>query len=235
MALSVKRNLFAVALAALTLGGCLEGNPIYFPLEGGRDWSYGVTLENAKGISLQKSFVTNLPSSNVKGEKLTPRRLHNGEVYFYKETDDGVVRVAANRPGRGLSWESEPTRVLGYPLTPGTRWTQEEQSYLFHEYMGQGDYNEIVVPMLIIYEIESVDEVVKVPAGVFNNCIKVKGLGETSVRVKTPNALEDFIDLTVETTQWFTPRVGLVKSKYHEASSNPRIVGGDYMKVLEKF
>jgi len=220
------------ALIPLALAGCVEDTPSYFPFNAGRDWSYGVTVDNAKGVALQKSFVTNLSHSDLEGEKLTTRRMHNGEVYFYKETDDGVVRVAINRPGNGLYWEAEPVHVLGYPLTPGTKWSQKEQSHLFNIKLFNAEYNEMTVPMLMEYEIESLGETVKVPAGVFTDCIKVKGLGKTSVK---GNFSEVFIGLTVETVQWFAPGVGLVKSQRHETSSNPRIAGGEYVKVLEEF
>lgn len=206
------KSLSLAVFATLVLAGCVEDKPSYFPFNEGRDWSYGVTVDNAKGIALQKSFVTNLSHSDLEGEKLATRRMHNGEVYFYKETDDGVVRVAINRPGNGLYWEAEPVHVLGYPLTPGTKWSQKEQSYLFNIKLFNAEYNEMTVPMLMEYEIES--------------------LGKTSVK---GNFSEVFIGLTVETVQWFAPGVGLVKSQRHETSSNPRIAGGEYVKVLEEF
>lgn len=206
------KSLSLAVFATLVLAGCVEDKPSYFPFNEGRDWSYGVTVDNAKGIALQKSFVTNLSHSDLEGEKLATRRMHNGEVYFYKETDDGVVRVAINRPGNGLYWEAEPVHVLGYPLTPGTKWSQKEQSYLFNIKLFNAEYNEMTVPILMEYEIES--------------------LGKTSVK---GNFSEVFIGLTVETVQWFAPGVGLVKSQRHETSSNPRIAGGEYVKVLEEF
>lgn len=218
-------------LATLTTVACNENVPDYFPLKKGQSWTYEIVMEGVRGHEVQKSFVTNLGSLNLDGQVLSARLLHNGQTHYYKNKADGLARVATKKPEDELYWEAAPSYLFHYPLVPSTGWHQEEKTFLLQLRLFNADVN-AKIPMLMYYRIESMDETVKVPAGVFTDCMKVTGRGKTSIRGRFS---EGFIELTVETLDYFAPGVGLVKSERLETSSHPRLEGGEYVKELQDY
>jgi hypothetical protein len=66
----------------------------------------------------------------------------------------------------------QPSYVLKYPLKPGTSWADiTSTAYLEQK----------VEDIQIIGKIEAIDDIVTVPAGTFENCIRIKYLGEKTV------------------------------------------------------
>ncbi len=162
----------------------------YYPLKPGQSWTY--TMTTAKG-GPQRIVVTNMPARELKGVTLTPRKWEVGgatKYYLVGADDYGVYRY-----GEQASEQAEPVIAkpkvyyLKSPLSNGTSW--DIRTRLGSE--------EVTVNLTI----EAVNEEVKVPAGTYKDCLKVKHAGSTQ---KGDTAI------TLEAYEWYAPDVGLVKS-----------------------
>mgnify|MGYP006865024102 CR=1 FL=1 len=218
-------------LSALVTVACGdETGPDYFPLEEGWRWQYDVVLDTkSTGRTHQKYFVLNFPRHKVGERETTPRRFHDGTVYFVAESETGVERLAARKPGDGMRRQEPPRIILKYPVTPGTTWSQEEDTLLLNTRTLFNAPMATAIPIRMEYVIETAEDVVRVPAGVFRHCVKVSGKGGTSVVDRFSDAT---IFISVETATWFVPGTGLVKSQRTEHSSNQRIEPGTFTQVL---
>lgn len=74
------------------------------------------------------------------------------------------------------------------------------------------------------YTIETIDDVVTVPAGRFERCIRVKGTAE--VRLYT-DPVAGWRDVPLVTTEWYAPGIGLVKlERIENLQNSPYMSGG---------
>ena len=97
--------------------------------------------------------------------------------------------------------------------------------------------NKAQVPML--YRIEDLNATVTVPAGTFENCIKVYGEGSFNAYLDSVNGQME-IPMSVE--EWYAEGVGLVKQIRYELDGDvinvlnrPIFIGGKTTLVLEDF
>lgn len=80
--------------------------------------------------------------------------------------------------------------------------------------------------------IESVDEVVTVPAGTFKGCVRVKSVGTTK---KDVGAFMGIATIIVEHYDWYAPGVGKIKSIVKEKSNHLMVGSGEMTMQLETF
>jgi hypothetical protein len=130
-----------------------------------------------------------------------------------------------------MNTRREKERQHDTPFWMGAAFRNNERTFLLIFRLFNADRN-AEIPMLMYYRIERMDEVVRVPAGIFEGCMKVTGRGETSIKGAFSEA---FIELTVQTVDYFAPGIGLVKSERLETSSHPRYAGGEYVKELQGY
>ena len=177
----------ALLLAATNLGAS-ELSDIYFPLKEGLTWTYQAGSDQHPN---KKIVVTNMPTREVKGTKVTPRKsvVDGVAKYYLIGTDDqGVYRF-----GEQSSETAEPEIVtpkvyyLKNPLSRGTTWDIKTK-------LGQEEID-------LKLTIESVSESVTVPAGSYKDCLLIKSVGGDPQK-----------DLSLEAFDWYAPQVGLVKS-----------------------
>jgi hypothetical protein len=160
--------------------------------------------------------VTNLRSQQLEGKKVTPQiynrlgpekptRFYTG---FVGQDANGVYEVANQSDLDTEPRLNKPPRyIIRYPIKVGRIWRQKEKTHFLNEN----------VELLITYAIESIDEVVTVPAGKFRNCLMIKYEGSLKKDLDTLGAAR----ITVEQRAWFAPGVGLIKSIRKEQSSGP--------------
>jgi hypothetical protein len=185
-------GIIAALLLALSLfmpghGHCDELSESYFPLKPGMRWEYTVTSTQGQ---TQKLLITNLAPREVNGVKVTPRKWELGGSTFIelmKEDSTGVYRYAEQ-----VSEKAPPSLVtpmechLKFPIGQGDSW----------DMVTKVANNSLTVNLTI----ESVSDEVRVPAGTFNDCLKIKQVGEN----KAGTAVIGF--------EWYAPKVGIVKS-----------------------
>jgi len=179
--------LLAVSLFTPGHGRCDELSESYFPLKEGMRWEYNVTSDQGE---TKKLLITNLAPRDVQGTKVTPRKWELGGATFIelmKQDDTGVYRYAEQ------SGENAPPSLitpiechLKFPIAQGNSWNMATK-------LGKS-------PLSISLTIESVSDEVKVPAGTFKDCLKIKQVGENDAGT------------AVMGYEWYAPKVGVVKS-----------------------
>jgi hypothetical protein len=168
-------------------GRCDELSESYFPLKAGMRWDYTITSTQGQ---TQKLLITNLAPREVNGVKVTPRKWELGGSTFFelmKQDGTGVYRYAEQ-----ISETAPPSLVtpmechLKFPIAQGGSW----------EMVTKVANSSLTVTLTI----ESVSDEVKVPAGTFKDCLKIKQVGEN----KAGTAVMGY--------EWYAPKVGVVKS-----------------------
>jgi len=184
---SVAAWLLALSLFTPGHGRGDELSESYFPLKEGMRWEYSVTSDQG---GTKKLLITNLAPREVQGTKVTPRKWELGGTIFIeliKQDDTGVYRYA-EQPGEN----APPSLItpiechLKFPIAPGSSWNMATK-------VGNSKMN-------LSLTIESVSDEVKVPAGTFKDCVKVKQVGENDAGT------------AVMGYEWYAPKVGVVKS-----------------------
>ncbi len=229
-------------IALLCLQGCgdAESENSYFPLTRGYSWQYRVTTVYPNSSEEKILRIENIGSERHNDKTYHVRRTSTGIDYYLAEDDQGIYRAALrtlveNQP----RWDPEPRFVLKYPLQTGTSWREISRPLIllrvFPNVKRVGEKSQI--PMS--YRIESINESVDVPAGHFENCIKVVAEGEIEVFTDAVHGMKQ-IPLSVE--EWYAAGVGLVKQVRYEMdgesvniTDTPVFLGGHTSLELESF
>lgn len=172
----------------------------YFPLKEGLRWTY--ESSNSNGTVLRKQESKTLAPVELKeveaghlayGKKVTPIKSEfspkpqsqRNSILYYCEEQQGLFLVAIQRYDlvkeayTQVSVHNPASFVIKYPLQSGTILSETNKDSAFH------------------IEIESTSDVVTVPAGTFQGCLRIK---------------HRFYRLNTETLAWYAPNIGFVKS-----------------------
>lgn len=214
---------------ALAVTGCGEQAPpsaTLFPLEPGHVWTYHQQIETSAGRSDGSWLVMRtLPEEDYAGATAYRRHSDNGVDYWLRRDATGIYRVATKHD---LQEEPEkdtvPRYVLKEPLAVGTEWQSATVPYLLERRQGfplEVRHEGKAVPMR--YAIEATDEVVTVPAGRFEHCLRVQG--QAVVRLYADGVV-GWRDMPLTTTEWYCPGPGLVKLERDEPANSVFLSGG---------
>ena len=190
----------------------------YYPLDEGRIWEYQFLLKEGGGwyIGLDtetsgEEIITNFPQRKLKGEKVTPQQIEDklwGSSYisfwFYIEDQSGVYEFAYQYP-EDVEPKTIHDYIIKYPIKVGNIWQEIETSSFKPK---------ISIP--VKSTIESINEVVTVPAGTFEGCLKIKTIGFKEEVVGEWLTEEEKVRIDREWYKWFAPEVGLIKSIFKE-------------------
>ena len=218
----------------LLFGGCEKPPQSYFPLTEGYRWSYQVTHTTMDGSRQQKYLLTNNGMKEVNGEEVYVRRSLDGTELYYRQEDTGIIYLgSADTTGLHPVYSEDRRLVLAFPLAEETSWEEMTVTRLL-EKSGPPQKTEfkIVANVPMEGKIVSLNEVVHVPAGRFDRCIKVEMRG---------SAFKDagnYVGLTlvnVKETSWYAPGVGLVKLERLEKTQSDALDKGSLSIALEKF
>jgi hypothetical protein len=179
--------LVSLSLVASGPARCDELSESYFPLKEGMRWEYNVTTDQGE---TKKLLITNLAPRDMNGGRVTPRKWELGGgtfIEFMKQDDTGVYRYAEQKGGNASPNLITPMEChLKFPIAPGNSWNMATR-------LGN-------ITLSLNLTVESVSDEVKVPAGTFKDCVKVKQVGENDVGT------------SVMGYEWYAPKVGVVKS-----------------------
>ena len=178
--------LVAVSLFTPGLGWGDELSESYFPLKAGLRWEYNVISDQG---ATKKLLITNLAPREVSGTKVTPRKWELGGATFIelmKKDETGVYRYAEQKGEQAPPTLITPMEChLKFPIAQGGSWNMATK-------LGNITVN-------VSLTIESLSDEVKVPAGTFKDCVKIKQAGEND-------------GTAVMGYEWYAPKVGVVKS-----------------------
>jgi hypothetical protein len=150
-------------------------------------WEYDVVSDQG---ATKKLLITNLAPREVSGTKVTPRKWELGGSTFIelmKLDGTGVYRYAEQKDENAPPSLITPLEChLKFPIAEGSSWKMAAK-------LGNSTVN-------VSLTIESLSDEVKVPAGTFKDCVKVKQVGENDAGT------------SVMGYEWYAPKVGVVKS-----------------------
>lgn len=222
-------------ISLLLLAGCDSGTaPVpeiadktsYFPLSEGSAWAYQVTTETDGKITQSTQRITTLPPIQHEGRTVHVRRSEQeaniGVEYWLKADASGIRRIAHRTDSYlDVVMDAAPRTVLKMPLKRDATWTSPTVTYSVLRNVDFSRKAKEAAGMQMTHIVEAVDQKVTVPAGTFEQCIRIKGRGEVTldmgqVRVRSDDTL--YTDATARMrrvpivhTEWYCQGVGLVK------------------------
>jgi len=207
-------------------GGCARHDDSYFPL-GDHSWQE-YTIERTAGDKklVQRYIVANMPAIVSDDAVVYPRKIAGGVVEYYRITDWGIVLQHAKIQAESL--------IIPLPTEPGSRWQQKTRiQFVDIPKLNRPDIWNTVAPVNLQYSINQEKETVRVPAGIFENCIHVTatGLLEVDDNIKTFVGVRQ---IQVTQSEWYAPGVGLVK-RVREELTSPALIRGSYTQELRSF
>ncbi len=227
---------------ALFISGCSKtpDGTEYFPLQKGLSYTYKVTTEYTNEKYESRLTIDNLGEKSFGDKSYYVRRTSSGIDYYINNDDEGIYREALRTMVETKPRPDHRKRfIIKRPFEVGTEWKIISRPILMmrvYPYRERAGDN-AQVPM--IYRIEETNATVTVPAGTFENCIKVYGEGSFSAYMDSVNGQMD-IPLSVE--EWYAEGVGLVKQVRYELDGDvinvlnrPIFLGGKTTLVLEEF
>ena len=197
-------------------------------------WIYSVKKTTRDGVRQQKYIFKNLAMQTINGEKLHVRQSIDGSMLYYKNTEHGVLYYGKEKQQDNKSkFDIDEHYVFRYPLQTGTHWEDITYSRLLVKTgPPQKTVFKIIAKVPLSVEVESVDDVVHVPAGIFQHCVRIKKKGSA---YKDAGNYIGLTIVTVTETSWFAPGVGLVKSIREETTEQKALDRGELIIELESF
>lgn len=226
-------------LLIVSFAGCGDPGHPYFPAGDDRSWIYEVRVRNWRDVNVQHSreVVRGLPDTRSEGRRLIRRWRHDNSVALYWNSDRGLFHVGTvpNSSSRKPTYiQPREQLVLPAPLAVGRTWVRHGTTFLVPIFAC--GYCTTTAPIAAVvpvkYELVSTADTVTVPAGVFERCIHIRGHGKVHVDSGTGTG---WIDLSVDTDEWYAPGIGLVKSRWHEVPHTRMLSDGEFIMELTDF
>ncbi len=222
-------------LAIYFLHGCDQqiGHE-YFPLQEGLHWRYKLSYETMDGPDETLFIIENLPAEMINGSKIYTRTALGGRIFHYQIQDDGLLMINHEKTSRGETKSQEYNQyVFKYPIKIGQKWQGKSRSRVLLK-SGPPQITEfrIVAAVPVTYEIESLNDTVKVAAGTFKDCIRINLQG--SRFFDAGNYVGNTI-VSIKEKNWYAPGVGLIKSVREESTTSKALDKGKMVLELESF
>jgi hypothetical protein len=162
-----------------------------------------------------------LARREVGGRQVTPQSVELGGQFatiFRLEDKEGVKVIATQAAD-----EQEPQLESGqfdirFPVMVGRTWDDASEAMFLKE----------SVEVIGESRIEAIDDVVTVPAGTYDKCVRVRF---TTVDGRLPSKLGGG-PLSITSVRWFAPGVGMVKYQHDDRSG---VGGGTMTAELQSF
>lgn len=233
-------KIFSVAVLVCSLVSCSSsGGDDYFPLQKGIQWQYSLAYDMPDGKDKKELMIRAAGSSSFKTEDAEiegmVRRTSDGTDYFIQERDDGFYRVGKRVIVQTKPQADNTARLIlpkGRNLRVGYTWTLDTSPYVAHWMPPFIEANASIKPFDMVYEIASIDDTVETPAGTFQNCVRVQGMGKM---VFYADASAGYQEILINHSEWYAPGVGLVKLERDEPLNTSIMKGGKVTMVLNRF
>ena len=210
--------------AVALLAACAKTPPTYFPLNAGWEWEYAAHTVTSDGPRDARYLVANLPSFEYEGVTTFPRRSPSGNTILYTVGDSGLQRVAEQGAQTGIVAYPTPLQVLPAHPAIGMHWRSETRTLVLEVTShAAGALYRIDVDVPLNYTVAAVNESVSVPAGNFDDCLRIEAAGTTQAQVRKQVGLAE---VRVEITEWYCAGAGLVRSVRRESTSSTALKPG---------
>lgn len=221
------------ALVSLAGTGCERsaGTADYFPLEPGHHWQYRIERTTMDGRTelrhvLQTGRVP--PGAAFDAVRVTA----GGVRYLYEIDEDGIFRVDL-QPAGSPRGAPERTLVLPHHLDETSSWqTRSHTAVLENSGPPWETLFRITTPVAMKYRVEQTDADIDTPAGRFEGCLVIRGVGSASVDAG------NYIGRTrieIASREWFAPGVGLVRMERDETTGAAALSSGRLLVELDRW
>lgn len=237
----IKRRTYLVIafiLSSFLLSSCSKNSDTYFPLEQGLRWGYDVRLETMDGVREQKYYYSSRGKQTLNDKNVYVKQSMQGNLLYYIEDETGLHHLASvdrnvSREGELQEFNNAERSIFQYPLEEGKQWQELSITRLLVK-TGPPQKTEfkILAEIPVDVEIVSMNETVTVPAGTFNNVMKVTTSGSQYWNAG------NYVGLTIvgiEETAWYAEGVGLVKFERKETTQKDALDKGSLLIELEEF
>ncbi len=206
----------------------------YFPLQEGAYWRYQMNYKTMDGRWDTFFAYENYPSLSNDEQTIHVRKTIDGREYHYTTDDEGIkVENYEINEGMERRIESNQHYVFKYPLEVGQTWNDKSYSQvLIKTGPPQKTVFRITANLPVNVTVEADNETVTVPAGTFENCIKIslKGSGFHDAGNYVGHTI-----VSIDELRWYAPGVGLVKSIRKEKTTDLVVTDGQITLDLEEF
>lgn len=215
---------YFLVIITVFIVSCSKNTTDYVPLGEKYIWEYHYQNKINDEHSVGKSIIAQLNNIKVNDIEYFPHRSANGEIYYYSRNDSGLY-ISANI-------DHERTLVLKYPLRQDASWKVKTGIIILdsrHESFSGGETfitsdEEIVFDTHIV----KLNDIVKVTAGTFENCMLLESKVSVSVKERT-RGIEHII---IEQKEWFAPGIGMVKKIRREYTFPEKYHGEQIIELV---
>jgi len=183
----------------------------YLPLAPGAIYTYQANRDDLVGdYSAYTQREEVLKPRLLNGREVIPVLLNKDSFTYFLKDSAGIARYAIQFVN-----DPEPTILekliydLKYPLDPGNSWDTKTVTFLLFEEYGVD----------CTATIETLDDVVKVPGGTFQNCLRIRVFGERFLG-ESSEPSSSGTKVSIDHYYWYAPDVGVVKRTYEQKMGN---------------
>lgn len=221
-------------LIVFALAACSDAGDEYYPLAAGRWWYFQTQTTILDERLDQRFIVANLGVGKHNGEPVFIQRQSAGREVYFRRSPRGIERVGVRTGTAEPTLDQASTLILPADLVLHGSWSINTRLALIESrtFARQDKLRNLSLPLELSLSIASTRATVHVPAGRFDDCIRVDGTGTRIVRTDRGNAAAEVL---VTHRDWYAPGVGLVKSTRSEISDSPFLKAGYYTQELLEF
>jgi len=226
------KNMITLTVLFLLSGlfSCSKNNDSYYPLDEEKTWTYQVSVSSFQygNTVTTEATLTNFPPRELGGRKVTPQKLDMGNHSYFNFISANAEGIYEFGSQSSATLEPEirekPNYFIKYPIEIGKEWNYEANIILV---------NDKKIPVTLKSRIESVDEIVTIPAGTFKDCVKIKSTGIASAQSGYTFGASYRVDIIHY--YYYAPGVGNIKSVVEEKSDNFFFGSGTMTMQLESY
>ncbi len=192
-----------ILIVAFLLSACAAKISDYYPLEEGLSLNYRIDKSEIQQVENFK--VRDMNKVSVVPQKIETSR--GAAFRFVAKNKEGIYSYAYQAHNAAEPKISErPEYILKNPLKVGASWETERDMPVL---MDRVSYT-------MNYRVESMNEIVTVPAATFKKCLLLRG----SAEVRREKVGFGAIIINVSEDNWYAPGIGLIKSVRKEESKH---------------
>jgi len=223
-------------LLFIFLFSCSEKKSEYFPLEKIKSWTYRVEIiPEVEQKVLYKKTNTFVGEKKIKVEgkekNVFPILREDGTTFYYEISKDGIYRNGVRfLKDKKINFDKKRL-VLPKPIKLNNKWSNDSKTFLILRRYPYYDYK-ATTNFQINYKIISMNQSITTPSGTFNDCILVKGEGQTNF---IGDSEIGSIGIKITSQEWYSRKVGLVKMIREEATDTDLFGTTKMIQLLETY
>lgn len=218
------------------LTGCDLSNKdlSYFPLSSGYKWRYDVSLITRDGLERQQYILNNVGKSKIENVTVFLKQTLDGTTLYYTQDDEAVKFLGMKTMAiPGGVFQPEKQIVMPKTVKVDAAWeTMSTTKLLKKTGPPQKTEFKIIAKVPMEVSIESLSEKISVPAGLFENCMKITMTGSM---MKDAGNYVGLTLIDVKETSWYAPNVGLIKLERIETTQSEALDRGSLLIELADF